>query len=155
MIGYITLTARCNAGTAFGPAISRTVNNAVIYNNFSVVNNGDDAVFPSLVLKLANNSLPAGETHLILKVENQTNNSAIQFNKVYPNEEITVDMSIRRISSVDGTVSHNIYESWLRNYLSLDSGANNIKVSILKPSNQTAVSFDVTATFIYQPIRYI
>jgi phage-related protein len=155
LIGYITLTARCNAGTAFGPAISRTVNNAVIYNNFSVVNNGDDVVFPSLVLKLANSSLPAGETHLILKVENQTNNSAIQFNKVYPNEEITVDMSIRRISSVDGTVSHNIYESWLRNYLSLDSGANNIKVSTLKASDQTAVSFNVTATFIYQPIRYI
>jgi phage-related protein len=111
LIGFITLTARCNTGTAFGPAVSTTVTNAQIYNTFSIVNNGDDVAFPSLVLKMSNTALPAGNSFLKLKVENLTNNSVIEFDKVYRNEEITLDMSIRRLSNKDGTTAHNIYES--------------------------------------------
>jgi hypothetical protein len=75
------------------------------------VNNGDDVAFPSLVLKMSDTELPAGNSFLKLKVENLTNNSAIEFDKVYRNEEITLDMSIRRLSNQDGTTAHNIYES--------------------------------------------
>jgi hypothetical protein len=64
-------------------------------------------------------------------------------------------MSIRRISSKEGVVSHNIYESWTRGYLSLESGNNNIRVEIRRPSNNEVFTYPINTTFIYQPIRYI
>jgi hypothetical protein len=65
-------------------------------------------------------------------------------------------MSIRRISSKDGITIHNIYESWTRGYLSLESGANNIRIGVFKPSAPTTpYTYGITTTFTYQAIRYI
>lgn len=111
LIGYINLTARCNGPTAFSTAIEIAKINPLYSTPFSLVNNGDNIVFPSLKIQVASTDITAPDTFLIVKIENLSNNTAIEFLRVYPNEEITVDMSIRRISSLFGTVSHNIYES--------------------------------------------
>jgi hypothetical protein len=111
LIGYINLTARCNAPTAFSPAISTTIINPTYTQTFPVFNNGDNKVFPSLLIKMANTVVSSPDQYVIVRIENTTNNTSIEFVKVYQNEEITVDMSIRRISSKDGITIHNIYES--------------------------------------------
>jgi predicted phage tail component-like protein len=111
LIGFINLTARCNAATAFGAAIETLKVNPVYTTPFTIINNGDDVVFPSLKIKMSNTSVPAPDTFLTLRVENLSNNSGVEFVRVYPNEEITIDMSLRSIDTKDGTVSHNIYES--------------------------------------------
>jgi phage-related protein len=111
LIGFINLTARCNAGTAFGAAIETTKVNPLYNAPFNLTNNGDGLVLPSITIRMGNIDLPSPDTFLKLKIENLTNNTSIEFLRVYRNEEITVDMSIRRISSKEGAVSHNIYES--------------------------------------------
>jgi len=170
LIGYITLTARCNAGTAFGPAISRNYVGVYSNDSLSLINNGDDVVFPSIRIKVVDNELPQNLDFFTLSIENTSNNTKIEFSKVYRNEEILVDMSIRRITTEGGSVAQNIYESWLRNYLSLESGANNIFVRAIDPNNGNILNVytELTSTtgfvtdqvpmdvsFTYQPIRYI
>lgn len=153
LIGMITLTARTNAGTAFGAAIETTQSNPT---SFSLVNNGDDSVFPSLVIQMADIAPPTGTSYVKLLVKNNTNNSSIEFVSAYRDEEITVDMSTRRIST-DRT-SHNIYESWTRGYLELESGANNIVVTTYNASSGaliTGTNYVTSVKFTYQPIRYI
>jgi phage-related protein len=111
LIGFINLQARCNAGTAFGSAIQTIQVNPLYNAPFNLTNNGDELVLPSIVIRMGNIALPSPDTFLKLKIENLTNNTSIEFLRVYQNEEITIDMSIRRISSKEGIVSHNIYES--------------------------------------------
>lgn len=106
LIGYINLTARCNAGTAFGAAIVTTENNPT---TFTLVNNGDDQVFPSMVIQMQDVAPPSGTQHVKILIKNNSNNSYIEFTRAYRDEQITVDMSIRRISS--DRISHNVYES--------------------------------------------
>lgn len=48
LIGYITLTARCNAGTAFAPAVSVSKNTSSNLPYVNLYNNGDDTVFSTL-----------------------------------------------------------------------------------------------------------
>jgi len=155
LIGYINLQARCNAGTAFAPAIETMKVNPLYAAPFNINNNGDNVVFPSLVIKMGNTQIASPDNFLKLKIENLTNNSYIEFVTVHPNEEITVDMSTRRISTKDGIVSQNIYESWTRSYLSLESGNNNIRVEIRRPSNNQIYTYPINTTFVYQPVRYI
>jgi phage-related protein len=153
LIGFINLQARCNAGTAFGSAIQTIQVNPLYNAPFNLTNNGDESVFPSLVIQMGNIVIgPSPNNFLKLKIENLTNNTFIEFLQVYQNEKITVDMSIRRISS---TVSGNIYESWTRGYLSLESGNNNIRVEIRTPSDNEVFTYPINTTFTYQPIRYI
>jgi phage-related protein len=111
LIGYITLTARCNAGTAFGPALEITRVNPPSNVTQVFINNGDDIVFPSMRIKIADNAFPDSLNFIALSIENPENNSKIQFAKVYRNEEIIVDMSIRRITATGSATPHNIYES--------------------------------------------
>jgi phage-related protein len=111
LIGFINLQARCNAATAFGNAIETTKVNPLYNSPFNLTNNGDGLVLPSITIRMGDIALPSPDTFLKLKIENLTNNTSIEFLRVYRNEEITVDMSIRRISSKEGVVSHNIYES--------------------------------------------
>jgi len=97
LVGYIELTARCNSGTAFGNAISilKATNNAdPVYN---IVNNGDDIVLPSLVIKT-----PDGvsiTTPFQVEVKNTNNGSTFRLNNVLPVDTVTVDMSLRTISA--------------------------------------------------------
>ena len=51
LIGYIELTARCNSGTAFGNALSIEKISNHFTGSYQLVNNGDDTVFPSLIIK--------------------------------------------------------------------------------------------------------
>jgi predicted phage tail component-like protein len=155
LIGYITLQARCNAGTAFSPAIQIIKVNPVYTTLFDLNNNGDNIVFPSLTIKMGNTTIASPDNYLKLKIENLTNGSYIEFLTVYRNEEITVDMSTRIINTKDGIVSQNIYESWTRSYLSLESGSNNIRVEIRRPSNNEIYTYPINITFVYQPVRYI
>lgn len=111
LIGFINLTARCNAATAFGPAIETLKVNPLYSSPFTIVNNGDNLVFPSLTIKMGGASLPSPNTFLRIKVENLSNGSYIEFVRIYPNEEVTVDMSIKSIDSTGSAVAHNIYES--------------------------------------------
>lgn len=106
LIGLIKLQARANAGTAFGAAIETTQASPT---SFTLVNNGDNVVFPSLVIKMEDIAPPAGTSYVKLRIKNNSNDSAIEFVSAYRDEEITVDMSIRKIST-DRT-THNIYES--------------------------------------------
>ena len=106
LIGFIKLQARANAGTAFGAAIETT---QVSPTSFTLVNNGDNAVFPSLVIRMLDIAPPSGTSYVKLRIKNNSNDSAIEFVSAYRDEEITVDMSIRKIST-DRT-THNIYES--------------------------------------------
>lgn len=111
LIGYITLTARCNSSTAFSPALQITRVNPPSNVSQLFINNGDDIVFPSMKIKIADNAFPDGLSFIALSIENPENNSKIQFAKVYRNEEIIVDMSIRRITATGSATPHNIYES--------------------------------------------
>jgi len=106
LIGYITLTARTNAGTAFGAAIQTTQSSPT---TFSLTNNGDDQVFPSLVIQMADIAPPTGTSFVKLLIKNNSNDSSIEFVSAYRDEEITVDMSTRRIST--DRSGHDIYES--------------------------------------------
>lgn len=120
------------------------------------MNNGDDEVLPSLLIQMADIAPPSGTSYVKLLIKNNTNNSSIEFVSAYRDEAITVDMSTRRIST-DRT-GHNIYESWTRGYLSLESGANNIAVSAYNASTGaliTGTNYVASVRFTYQPIRYI
>lgn len=106
LIGYITLQARANAGTAFGAAIETTQSNPT---SFTLANNGDNQVYPSLVIQMADIAPPSGTSFVKLRIKNNSNDSAIDFVAAYRDEEIIVDMSTRKIST--DRESHNIYES--------------------------------------------
>lgn len=167
LIGYITLTARCNAGTAFGPAISLTEVNQQSNVGLLLVNNGDENVFPSIRIKMGDVAFPDSLPFISLSIDNPENNSKIEFAKVYRNEEIIVDMSIRRITATGSAVPHNIYESWARNYLELEVGSNQLFIRPRNPNTGEILNTFVSAQqpylkqvfmeveFTYQPVRYI
>jgi hypothetical protein len=60
LIGYITLTARCNAGTAFGPAVSVVRNTSNVSPYVNLYNNGDDKVFSTLRIGIPGDRLSTG-----------------------------------------------------------------------------------------------
>lgn len=60
LIGYITLTARCNAGTAFAPAISVSRNTSNVSPYINLYNNGDDTVFATLRIGTPSNRIAVG-----------------------------------------------------------------------------------------------
>jgi phage-related protein len=97
LIGYVELTARCNSGTAFGNAISIEKLTTHTTSSYQLVNNGDEKVFPSLVIKTP----AAGSITMPFKVEikNLSNNTSIILNGLSALDTITVDMSIRTITA--------------------------------------------------------
>lgn len=97
LIGYIQLTARCNSGSAFSNAIAIEKITTHLTKNYQLVNNGDEKVFPSLVIKTpAAGSIPVP---FKVKITNLSNNTSFVLNNVDPLDTITVDMSIRTISA--------------------------------------------------------
>lgn len=106
LIGYIKLTARANAGTAFGASIETTQSNPT---TFTAINNGDNLVYPSLTIQMADTAPPSGTSFVKLRIKNNSNDSSIDFVSAYRDEEIIVDMSIRKISTDRN--DHDIYES--------------------------------------------
>jgi hypothetical protein len=97
LIGYIELTARCNSGSAFGNAISIEKVSTHLTGAYQLVNNGDERVFPSLIIKTP----AAGSIPMPFKVEikNQSNNTTFVLNNIVALDTVTLDMSIRTITS--------------------------------------------------------
>lgn len=146
LVGYIELTARCNSATAFTNAISITKNSG----SYNLVNNGDDTVLPSLVIKTP----VAGGLQVPFRVviKNLSNNTQMELKNLSADDTITVDMSVRTIYA-EKTL--NIYEGWDRGYLILKTGGNAITVTLFQTGNTTPTSVFPIVEYIFQPVRYL
>lgn len=140
--------------------ISNTRNTITVGNDFSFIPTNETQYeirpigIPTGGTQVYNYKLPFN-----VKIRNRRNNDEIFFAGLEASDVIVVDMATRRITAQK---TNGIYDKWNRGYLHLETGANNIEVSIFEsnftPSEDAtpiARNAQTSMTFIYQPIRYL
>jgi predicted phage tail component-like protein len=146
LIGYITLTARCNSHSAYAAVET----NPITTTSFILSNDGDESTYTdiAIVFPAGATITPAGGS---IYITNTTNGSVISFQNISESNTISIDMGTRIIES---TIS-NIYDQWNREYLELEIGDNNIEVTFKTSVDGVFTpSGAIDITFEYQPVRY-
>jgi len=159
LIGYITLTVRCNSDTAFTAAQQLEFPKEKDFINdqpINVFNEGDETCYTNLKIIFNSDTFAIDDTEQKILITNTSNGTNIEFTGVENDEEINVDMSTKIITSTI-QLTDPIYPRWNKNYLSLRIGGNNIEITITakNAAQQIVTKSDAVIFFDYQAKRYL
>lgn len=117
-LGYFTLQVRSDRAYGYN-SISGDLT-AGTASQITINNTGDLEFYPNIIF--AN----ASDTTNKIRLYNETNGSYISFTNLYSPETITINATLKTLSSTDNTPD-TIYERWEKNDLYLSPGSNTIK----------------------------
>jgi phage-related protein len=137
-VAYFTLTARADRPYGFN-TLQAEIDGTPTASQISVTSTGDINFFPSISLT------NPGTTGQPIRIYNETNGSAVTFSQLYTSEVVTINATLKTISS-NQTPVLTIYERWNKDDLFLSPGTNLIKLQTYTSSWQalTVAAFTMT-----------
>lgn len=137
-IAYFTLTARADRPYGYN-VITAAINGSPTASQIDITSTGDINFFPSMTLT------NPGTTGQPIRIYNETNGSSITFSQLYTSEVVTINATLKTISS-NQTPALTIYERWNKDDLFLSPGTNTIKFQTYTSSWQalTVAAFTLT-----------
>jgi len=116
-LGYFTLQVRADRSYGYN-SLSTSLSTGA--SQIAVTNTGDISFYPSITFNNAANTANK------IRLFNETNNSYVSFTNLYNPETITINATLKTLTSTDNT-PNTIYERWEKNDLYLSPGSNTIK----------------------------